>query len=120
MVGSGPGPCVHFPDNDPVFERPAKRLRITGKSSAVRRALVCGDGLPTPKRWKMLVPQGTGASGDEGFVPHSLFPSYRCWLTSLSGTRDLSLQVQVFFRSQQSFLIRCMLSRARMDSPCSQ
>ena len=40
VVGSGPGPGVHFPDHDPVFERPAKRVRITGKSSAVRRALV--------------------------------------------------------------------------------
>ena len=58
MVGSGPGPSVHFPDHDPVFECPAKRFRITGKSSAVRRELVSGDGLPTPKRWKRLVPQG--------------------------------------------------------------
>ena len=49
VVGSGPGPSVHFPDHDPVFERPAKRVRITGKSSAVRRALVSGDCLPTPK-----------------------------------------------------------------------
>ena len=31
MVGPGPGTSVHFPDHDPVFERPAKRLRITGK-----------------------------------------------------------------------------------------
>ena len=37
VVGPGPGPSVHFPDHDPVFERPAKRLRITGKSSALRR-----------------------------------------------------------------------------------
>ena len=37
VVGSGPGPSVHFPNCDPVFERPAKRFRITGKSSAVRR-----------------------------------------------------------------------------------
>ena len=35
VVGSGPGPSVHFPGHDPVFERPAKRSRITGKSSAV-------------------------------------------------------------------------------------
>ena len=42
MVGSSPGPSVHFPDRDPVFERPAKRFRITGKSSAVRRELVSG------------------------------------------------------------------------------
>ena len=52
VVGSGPGPSVHFPDHDPVFERPAKRVRITGKSSAVRRALVSGGGLPTLYRWK--------------------------------------------------------------------
>ena len=37
VVGPGPGPSVHFPDHDPVFERPAKRFRITGKSSALRR-----------------------------------------------------------------------------------
>ena len=60
VVGSGPGPRVHFPDHDPVMERPAKRFRITGKSSAVRRALVSVGDLPTPERWKRLVPQGTG------------------------------------------------------------
>ena len=52
VVSSGPGPSVHFPDHDPVFERPAKRLRITGKSSAHKREPFSGDGLPTPKRWK--------------------------------------------------------------------
>ena len=30
------------------------------KSSAIRRALVSGGDLPTPKRWKRLVPQGSG------------------------------------------------------------
>ena len=55
MVGPGPGPSVHFPDHDPVLERPAKRLRITGKSSAVTRAQVSFVDLPTPKRWKRLV-----------------------------------------------------------------
>ena len=59
VVVPGPGPSVHFPDHDPVLERPAKRLRITGKCSAFRRELVSGDGLPTPTRWKRLVPQGT-------------------------------------------------------------
>ena len=74
MVGSGPGPSVHFPDRDPVFERPAKRFRITRKSSAVRRELVSGDGLPTPKRWKRLVPQGTGLLRIEEDLPPFLFP----------------------------------------------
>ena len=74
MVGPGPGPSVHFPDHDPVIERPAKRFRITGKSSAVRRALVSGDGLPTPNRWKRLVPQGTGMLSIEDSVPSFLFP----------------------------------------------
>ena len=74
VVGSGPGPSVHFPDHDPVFERPAKRLRITGKSSAVRRALVSGDGLPTPKRWKRSVPQGTGMLRISDGLPPFLFP----------------------------------------------
>ena len=74
VVGSGPGPRVHFPDCDPVFERPAKRLRITGKSSAVRREPFSGDGLPTPKRWKRLVPQGTGMLRIEDSLPPFLFP----------------------------------------------
>ena len=74
VVGSGPGPSVYFPDCDPVLERPAKRFRITGKSSAVRRELVSGDGLPTPKRWKRLVPQGTGMLRIEDDLPSFLFP----------------------------------------------
>ena len=74
MVGSGPGPSVHFPDGDPVRERPAKRFRITGKSSAVRRALVSSGDLPTPKRWKRLVPQGTDLPGIEEDLPPFLFP----------------------------------------------
>ena len=74
VVASGPGPSVHFPDHDPVFERPAKRLRITGKSSALRREPFSGDGLPTPKRWKRLVPQGTGVLRIEETVPSFLFP----------------------------------------------
>ena len=59
VVGSGPGPSFHVLDRDPVMERPAKRFRITGKSSAVSRALVSGGDLPTLKRWKRLLPQGT-------------------------------------------------------------
>ena len=74
VVGSGPGPSVHFPICDPVFERPAKRFRITGKSSAVRREPFSGDGLPTPKRWKRSVPQGTGSLRIEDSLPPSLFP----------------------------------------------
>ena len=74
MVGAGPGTSVHFPDHDPVVERPAKRLRITGKSSALRREPFSGDGLPTPKRWKRFVPQGTGSMRIEDGVPLFLFP----------------------------------------------
>ena len=48
----GPDPSVHFPDHDFVVQRPAKRFRITGKSSAHKREPISGDGLPTPKRWK--------------------------------------------------------------------
>ena len=70
VVCSGPGPSVHFPDHVPVFERPPK----PGKSSAVRRALVSGDGLPTPKRWKRLVPQGTGILRISDDLPPFLFP----------------------------------------------
>ena len=74
MVGSGPGTSVHFPDHDPVLERPAKRLRITGKSFALRREPFSGDGLPTTERLKRLVPQGTGMLRIEDGVPPFLFP----------------------------------------------
>ena len=70
----GPGPRMHFPDHDPVVQRPAKRFRIKGKSSAHRREPFSGDGLPTPKRWKRLVPQGTGSMRIEDGVPPFLFP----------------------------------------------
>ena len=71
---SGPGPSVHFPDHDPVASGPAKRFRITGKSSVHKRELCFGDGLPTPKRWKRLVPPGTGLSRIEDGVSPFLFP----------------------------------------------
>ena len=71
---SGPGPSVHYLGHDPVVSRPAKRFRITGKSSVLKRELLSGDGLPTPKRWKRLVPPGTGLSGIEDGVPSFLFP----------------------------------------------
>ena len=74
MVGPGPGFSFHFPDCDPAVTRPARRFRITGKRSALRREHGSGEGLPTPKRWKRLVPQGTGASGIEVLVPPFLFP----------------------------------------------
>ena len=73
MVVPGPGPRMHFPDRDPVLERPAKRLRITGKSSAHKREPFSGDGLPTPKRWKRLIPQGTGISRIEDCLLPFLF-----------------------------------------------
>ena len=63
MVGPGLRTSVHFPDHDPVLERPAKRLRITGKTSALRREQGAWDGLPTPKRWKRSVPQSTSVQG---------------------------------------------------------
>ena len=65
---------MHFPDHDPVVQRPAKRFRITGKSSAFRREPFSGDGLPTLKRWKRLVPQGTGSMRIEENVLPFLFP----------------------------------------------
>ena len=70
---SGPGSSVHVPDHDPVVQRPAKRFRIIGKSSVHKRELCSGDGLPTPKRWKRLVPLGTGPLRIEDDVP-LLFP----------------------------------------------
>ena len=94
VVAPGPGTSVHFPDHDPVLERPAKRLRITGKSSALRREPFSGDGLPTPKRWKRSVPQSTGSMRIEDGVPPFLPPRTEGWLTSMSDTKDLSLQVR--------------------------
>ena len=64
VVGPGPGDSVYFPGHVPVLERPAKRFRITGKRSALRREPFFGDGLPTPKRWKRLVPTGYGCIED--------------------------------------------------------
>ena len=37
-------------------------------------SLFSGDGLPTPKRWKRLVPQGTGLLRIEDSLPPFLFP----------------------------------------------
>ena len=48
---SGPGSSVHLPDHDPVVQRPAKRFRITGKSSVHKRELSSGDGLPVSTSW---------------------------------------------------------------------
>ena len=59
----GSGSCLHFSDHDPVVQRPAKRFRIIGKGSAHKREPISGDGLPTPKRWKRLVPPGTEPLG---------------------------------------------------------
>ena len=60
---------------DPVFMfRIVILFRITGKSSAFRRETFSGDGLPTPKRWKRLVPQGTGSMRIEDSLPSFLFP----------------------------------------------
>ena len=74
VVGPGPGPSVHFPDHDPVLERPAKRLRIIGKGSALRREPFSGDGLPTNKRWRRSVPLGTGMLSIEDDLPPFLLP----------------------------------------------
>ena len=70
VVGASPGPRLH--DRDPVNERPTKRFRITGKSSADKRARGgifqrLGDG-------KGLVPQGTGLLREEVGLPPNLFP----------------------------------------------
>ena len=51
-------------------ERPAKRFR---KSSAATRAHDSFGDLPTPKRWKRLVPQGTLFIGNEDGPPPFLF-----------------------------------------------
>ena len=58
VVVPGLGPRMHFPDHDPVLERPAKRLRITGKRSALRREPVSGDGLPTPETMEKVSTSG--------------------------------------------------------------
>ena len=66
----GPDPSMHFPGHVSVVQRPAK----PGKSSALRREPISGDGFPTPKRWKRLVPQFTGLLRNEDGVPPFLFP----------------------------------------------
>ena len=71
---SRPGSSVHLPDHGPVVQRPAKRYRITGKSSVHKREPSSRDGLQTPKRWKRLVPSGTGLFGIKDGVPPFLFP----------------------------------------------
>ena len=86
VVGPGLDSVFIIRNRDPDVERPAKRLRITGKRSALRREQGSGEGLPTPKRWKRLVPQGTGASGDRGIGASFPFSSCRGWLTSSSDT----------------------------------
>ena len=74
VAGASPGPRFHFPDRDLVNERPAKRFRITGKSSADKRARVASGDIPTPKRRKRSVPHGTGRLRDEVGAPPQLFP----------------------------------------------
>ena len=68
LGGFPPGQCpilpvvlsrFHFPDGDPVNERPAKRFRITGESLADKRARDTFGELPTPLRWKRYVLQGS-------------------------------------------------------------
>ena len=56
-----------------MHERPAKRYRITGKSSADDRARVASGDLRTPKRWKRLVPPSTGRLRDEVGQPPTFF-----------------------------------------------
>ena len=65
VVGHGPGFRTRFPDQDPVDQRPAKHFRITGKSSAHKCSLEVLGELPTPKRWKRLIPPGAGQPRDE-------------------------------------------------------
>ena len=62
-VGTSPGPMFYFLDIDPVNERPAKRFRITGESSADKRARDAFGDLPTPERWKRFVLQVLGIRG---------------------------------------------------------
>ena len=54
--------------------RPAKRFRITMKSTAVKRACSTGGTLPTPKRWKRLYPAGFEGQGWEDGISPTLFP----------------------------------------------
>ena len=62
MVGSSPDSRFHFLNGDPVNERPVKRFRITGKSTAGKRAVETVGELTTPKRWKSLILTGLGAT----------------------------------------------------------
>ena len=57
-----------------VSPHPVVPVPFSGKSSVHKRELCSGDGLPTPKRWKRLVPPGTGHLGIKDDVPPFLFP----------------------------------------------
>ena len=72
MVGSSPASGFHFPDRD-LCERPVKRSRITGTSSADRRPHELSDELATPERWKRLILPGSGQPRDDVGAPPNLF-----------------------------------------------
>ena len=74
MVGATRDFPIRFPDHDPVEQRPAKRLRITGKCSAHKCSLEVVGELPTPKRWNRLIPPRSGQQRDEVGVPLNVLP----------------------------------------------
>ena len=57
-VGPSTGSRIYFPDRGPVYERPVERYRITGSFPADKRLHELSEGLPTPKRWTMLILPG--------------------------------------------------------------
>ena len=56
VVGSSPVSRFHFLDGDLVSERPVKRFRIAGKSTAGKRTAEFLGKPPTLKRWKKVDP----------------------------------------------------------------
>ena len=64
----------HSLNEDPLWERPVQRFRITGKHAAVKRMLESSGEYPARKRWKWSILQGLGHVGEEVGSPPDLLP----------------------------------------------
>ena len=69
-VGASSSSRIRFPDRDPEGQRPAKRFRLIGKSSAHKRAHGFPGDLPTPKvdPFRIGATRGQGGCAARPFV----------------------------------------------------
>ena len=102
-VGTNTVSRIHLLDHDPSLSRPVKRLRICGKVSACKLSSDCVLVLPTPERWKRLIPPGSGERRDEVLV--DALVSWRQRLVAAGKAQDA-------FRSHR---ISCTLVHAWTD-----